>query len=293
MSAPLSSLEETNPNILLRTFAVLYGVASYAVFLATFLYSVGFVGNLSLPATIDRGHISPPLQAIAIDLGLVLFFAVQHSGMARQSFKRWCTRFLPVSIERSTYVLFTSLALFLLFWQWRPVPNRIWTVDDPLMAGAISGLYWIGWTVVLVSTFLTSHFQFFGLSQVFARFFNRKLPAPVLKATLFYKYVRHPLYLGFLLAFWATPTMTAGHLLFALATTGYILAGVQLEERDLIRTFGEEYRSYRQRVGMLIPILGSARKESPEHAVTGPSRPPPWHRREEAAQCASPIDWQL
>ena len=163
MSAPLSSLEETNPNILLRTFAVLYGVASYAVFLATFLYSVGFVGNLSLPATIDRGHISPPLQAIAIDLGLVLFFAVQHSGMARQSFKRWCTRFLPVSIERSTYVLFTSLALFLLFWQWRPVPNRIWTVDDPLMAGAISGLYWIGWTVVLVSTFLTSHFQFFGL----------------------------------------------------------------------------------------------------------------------------------
>ncbi len=216
MSAPLSSLEETNPNILLRTFALLYGVASYAVFLAAFLYLVGFVGNLSLPTTIDRGHISPPLQAIAIDLGLVLFFAVQHSGMARQSFKRWCTRFLPVSIERSTYVLFTSLALFLLYWQWRPIPNKIWTVDDPLMAGAISGLYWIGWVVALVSTFLTSHFELFGLSQVLARFFNRKLPAPVFKATLFYKYVRHPLYLGFLLAFWATPIMTAGHLLFAL-----------------------------------------------------------------------------
>src|SRR5262249_35030094 len=134
MSAPLSSSEEPNPNILLRTFALLYGVASYAFFLAAFLYSVGFVANLSLPTTIDRGHINPPLQAIAIDLTLVLFFGVQHSGMARQSFKRWCARFLPVSIERSTYVLVSSLTLFLLFWQWRPIPNRIWTVDDPLMA---------------------------------------------------------------------------------------------------------------------------------------------------------------
>lgn len=255
MSAPLSSLEEPNPNILLRTFALLYGVASYAVFLVAFLYSVGFLGNLSLPTTIDRGHIGPPLQAIAIDLGLLLLFVVQHSGMARQSFKRWWTRFLPVSIERSTYVLISSLTLFLLFWQWRPIPTRIWTVDDPLMAGAISGLYWIGWAVALVSTFLISHFQFFGLSQVFGRFFNQKLPAPVFKTTLFYKYVRHPLYLGFLLAFWAAPAMTAGHLLFALATTGYIFAAVQLEERDLINTFGDEYRGYRQRVGMLIPIL--------------------------------------
>jgi protein-S-isoprenylcysteine O-methyltransferase Ste14 len=264
MSVPLSSFQKTNPNILLRTLALLYGVASYAVFLAGFLYFVGFLANLSLPTTIDRGHISPPLQAIAIDLGLVLFFAVQHSGMARQSFKRWCTRLLPVSIERSTYVLFSSLALFLLFWQWRPIPNRIWTVDDPLMAGTISSLYWIGWTVVFVSTFLTNHFEFLGLSQVFARFFNRKHPAPIFKTHLFYKYVRHPLYLGLLLAFWATPTMTGGHLLFALATTSYILAGIQFEERDLIRTFGEEYRSYRQRVGMLLPIH---RREFPRQQV--------------------------
>jgi methanethiol S-methyltransferase len=270
MSAPVPPFEKANPNILLRTLALLYGVASYSGFLAAFLYSVGFVANFSLPNTIDRGHISPPLQSIAIDLGLVLFFAVQHSGMARQSFKRWCTQFLPVSVERSTYVLFSSLALFLLFWQWRPILNRIWTVDEPLMAGAISGLYWTGWTLALVSTFLTSqsfltsHFQFSGLSQVFARFFNRKLPAPVFKTTLFYKFVRHPLYLGLLLAFWATPAMTAGHLLFALATTGYILAGIQLEERDLVRMFGEEYRSYRRRVGMLIPLL---RREVPPQGV--------------------------
>ena len=255
MSAPLSSLEETNPNILLRTFAVLYGIASYAVFLGAFLYLVGFIGNLPLPTTIDSGQMSPPLEAVAIDLGLVLFFAVQHSVMARQSFKRWCARFLPVSTERSTYVLFSSLALVLLYWQWRPIPNIIWTVDDPFMAGALFGLSWLGWAVALLSTFLISHFELFGLSQVYARFFNRKLPAPVFKTPLFYKYVRHPLYVGFLLAFWATPTMTAGHLLFALAMTAYILGAVQLEERDLVGMFGEEYRRYRQRVGMLIPIL--------------------------------------
>jgi protein-S-isoprenylcysteine O-methyltransferase Ste14 len=253
MSKPLSSFEETNPNILLRTIALLYGVASYAVFLAVFSYFVGFVGNLPLPTTIDNSRISPLAPSIAIDLALVLLFAVQHSSMARPSFKRWCTRFLPVSIERSTYVLFSSLALLLLFWQWRAIPNRIWAVDDPLFVGMISGLFWIGWALVLVSTFITGHFQFFGLSQVFSQVLNWKLPAPVFKTVHFYKYVRHPLYLGLLLAFWAAPVMTAGHLVFALATTGYILAGIQLEERDLITTFGEEYRRYRQRVGMLIP----------------------------------------
>jgi protein-S-isoprenylcysteine O-methyltransferase Ste14 len=148
------------------------------------------------------------------------------------------------------------LALFLLFWQWRPIQSEIWTVANPLAAGAIMALYWIGWTVALVSTFLISHFEFFGLSQVVARLLNRRLPTPTLKTPLFYRFVRHPLYLGFLLAFWATPTLTAGHLLFALATTGYILFAVRLEERDLIATFGDEYRSYRRKVAMLIPIPG-------------------------------------
>jgi len=252
MSAPHSSV--VHPNILLRAFALVYGIVAYLVFLASFLYSVGFVGNLSLPATIDRGHPSPPIQAIGIDLALLSLFAVQHSAMARLSFKRWWTRFIPVSMERSTYVLLSSLTLLLLFWQWRPIPNTVWSVTDPLAAGAIAAVYWIGWTVALSSTFLTSHLQFFGLSQVFTHFFSETLPAPFLKTTLFYRYVRHPLYFGLLLAFWAAPSMTAGHLLFALATTGYILIGIQLEERDLVGTFGEDYRRYRRQVAMLIPM---------------------------------------
>ncbi len=252
MSAPHSSV--VHPNILLRAFALVFGIVAYLVFLASFLYSVGFVGNLSLPATIDRGHPSPPIQAIGIDLALLSLFAVQHSAMARLSFKRWWTRFIPVSMERSTYVLLSSLTLLLLFWQWRPIPNTVWSVTDPLAAGAIAAVYWIGWTVALSSTFLTSHLQFFGLSQVSTHFFSETLPAPFLKTTLFYRYVRHPLYFGLLLAFWAAPSMTAGHLLFALATTGYILIGIQLEERDLVGTFGEDYRRYRRQVAMLIPM---------------------------------------
>lgn len=254
MSASQSSVNVVHQNILPRSLTLLYGIAAYLVFLAAVLYSVGFVGNLSLPTTIDRGHLSPPIQAIGIDLALLSLFAVQHSVMARPSFKRWWTRFIPVSIERSTYVLLSSLTLLLLFWQWRPIPSTVWSVTDPLAAGVITAVYWIGWAIAFSSTFLAGHFQFFGLSQVFARFFNRKLPASSLKTTLFYRYVRHPLYLGFLLTFWAAPLMTAGHLLFALATTCYILIGIQLEERDLIGTFGEDYRRYRRQVAMLIPI---------------------------------------
>jgi methanethiol S-methyltransferase len=254
MSAPESSVKVACPNIVLRTFALLYGVLAYLVFLPAFLYLIGFVGNLFLPTTIDKGHLSPPIQSIGIDLALLSLFAMQHSVMARPSFKRWWTRFTPVSIERSTYVLLSSLILLLLFWQWRPIPNMVWSVTDPLAAGAIRVLFWIGWIVALSSTFLTNHFQFFGLAQVFARFLKQNLPAPSFKTILFYSYVRHPLYLGLLLAFWGAPLMTAGHLLFALATTGYILIGVHLEERDLIGTFGDDYRRYRRQVAMLIPI---------------------------------------
>jgi methanethiol S-methyltransferase len=174
--------------------------------------------------------------------------------MARQGFKRWWTRFVPPSIERSTFVLFSSLALLLLYWQWRPIPEPIWWVHNPLIATALKAISFFGWGLLFASTFMLSHFELFGLSQVFARLFHKQLPSAEFHTPLLYRLVRHPIYLSFLLAFWATPSMTAGHLLFAIATTGYILIGIQLEERDLIAMFGDQYRSYRERVSMLLPL---------------------------------------
>ena len=249
--------------------ALLYGIAAYLIFLATFLYAIGFVGNLLVPRSIDHGPSAPLSEALLIDTGLLLLFAVQHSVMARPAFKRWWTRFVPVSIERSTYVLLASIVLAILCWQWRPIPDPVWTITNPLAVAAITAVFWLGWAIVFISTFLISHFELFGLSQVVARLRNRKLPPPVFRTPLFYKRVRHPLYLGFLLAFWAAPTMTAGHLLFAAATTGYILIASALEERDLIALFGDEYRRYRAQVGMLIPMPGRKIQETP--AANAPS----------------------
>lgn len=231
-----------------------YGVAVYGFFLATFLYAIAFVGNLPVPRTVDRGPSASLGEALAIDVLLLGLFAVQHSVMARPGFKRWWTQFVPQPVERTTYVLFASLALALLYWQWRPIPELLWSVANPLGAAVLQAVFWLGWALVLFSTFLINHFELFGLRQVYARLRGRTMPAPVFKVPMLYRNVRHPIYLGFLLAFWATPTMTMGHLLFAAATTGYIMIGIFLEERDLVDLFGDQYRRYREQVSMIIPL---------------------------------------
>jgi len=245
-------------------FGVLYGFGAYGLFVVTLLYAIGFVGNFEVSKSIDSGTAGPLVQSILVDTLLLGLFAIQHSVMARQGFKRWWTRIVPASIERSTYVLLASLVLLLLFREWRPIPDPIWTVEDPVAAAVLSMIPWVGWTMLLFSTFLISHFELFGLSQVFARLLGRELPPPAFRAPALYRYVRHPIYLSFLLAFWATPTMTAGHLLFAAAATGYILIAIQLEERDLVHLFGNRYRRYRQQVGMLVPLPGRKLAERPD-----------------------------
>jgi protein-S-isoprenylcysteine O-methyltransferase Ste14 len=237
-----------------RLLALLYGSAAYAVFLATFLYAIAFVAGIGVPKHIDNGVAAPFLVALGIDLALLSLFAVQHSGMARPAFKRWWTRFVPAPIERSTFVLASSLVLILLFWQWRPLPQLIWNVDDGIARAVLYGLSALGWLLVLTGTFLINHFDLFGLRQVW--FYARKRQAidEPFVTRAFYRIVRHPLMLGFLIAFWATPTMSAGHLLFALVTTGYILVAVKfLEERDLVAQYGDTYRDYQRRVPMLLP----------------------------------------
>ncbi len=258
----MTHLTQSNPaaaqaTVLSRAIALLYGVVAYAVFFCTFLYAIGFVEGLLVPKAIDDGAVGLLVPALIVNVLLMSVFAIQHSVMARPGFKRWWTQFVPKSIERSTYVLLASLALVLLFWQWQPIPQVVWQVTDPVAATAIVALSLFGWLLVLFSTFLINHFELFGVHQVVNNLRGHDMPAARFKTPVLYKVVRHPIYLGFIIAFWAAPTMSVGHLLFAAVTTAYIFVGIFLEERDLVALFGDEYRRYRARVGMLIPFRKS------------------------------------
>ncbi|MGZ5925913.1 MAG: methanethiol S-methyltransferase [Rhizomicrobium sp.] len=238
-----------------RAAAFFYGVLAYVMFLGAILYAIGFVENLPvLPKTIDSGVPGPVAASVAMNLILLGIFAVQHSVMARKEFKAWWTQFVPPAIERSTYVLFANLALILLLWQWRPITVPVWTVSNPMLAGALIGISLVGWGIVFLSTFLINHFDLFGLQQVWHNLRQQRIEDPQFRTPLLYKFVRHPLYLGFIIAFWSAPVMTMGHLLFAVATTGYIFIGLLLEERDMVASFGQTYRNYQARVSMILPL---------------------------------------
>jgi protein-S-isoprenylcysteine O-methyltransferase Ste14 len=236
--------------------AFAYGLICYVVFLVSFLYAIGFVGNFLTPTGIDMGSAEPVGRAVPVNVALLSLFAIQHSVMARIGFKRWWTRIVPASIERSTYVLLTSLILLIIFWKWQPIPELVWSISNPTARMFLHGVTAIGWGTVLVSTFLIDHFDLFGLRQVMLRLRGQPYTPLLFRATSLYRHVRHPLLLGFVIAFWSTPDMSWGHLLFAAATTGYMLIGIQLEERDLCEMHGDSYRRYRSRVPMIFPLPG-------------------------------------
>ena len=234
--------------------AFMYGCLAYTVFFITFLYSIGFVGNLVVPKSIDTGSESTFVVSLLINVILLGLFAIQHSVMARPGFKQWWTKFIPEPIERSTYVLISSLLLALLFWLWQPMTGVVWNVENTFGSFVLSGIFWLGWVIVLLSTFMINHFDLFGLRQVYLNMLNKEYISIDFKTPALYKYVRHPIMLGFIIAFWATPEMTIGHLVFAIATSAYIFIGIYFEEKDLMNIHGETYGKYRHQVSMLFPL---------------------------------------
>ena len=237
-----------------KFFSLFYGIVCYLVFLGTFLYAIGFVGNLLVPKTIDSQPEVPLLTAILVDASLLLLFALQHSIMARPAFKRWWTKIIPEHLERSTYVVLASLCLILMVWQWQPVSGIIWSVENETIKNLLLASFLSGWLMVLASTFLINHFDLFGLRQVWLYFTGKPYTQLPFRIPFLYRFVRHPLYLGFMIAFWSAPVMTTAHFLFAVLTTGYILTAIQLEEKDLVGVFGDKYRAYRKWVPMIIPF---------------------------------------
>ncbi len=237
-----------------RVLAFVYGVVSYVIFFVTFLYAIGFVGNFIVPKSIDSGEPISFSQALLINVLLLGLFAIQHSVMARPAFKRWWTRFVPQPVERSTYVLLASLALILLFWQWRPLTDVVWNVENPVGHYILWAFFFLGWVTVLVGTCLINHFDLFGLRQVYLYQRGEEYTNLTFRTPFLYKIVRHPIMLGFIIAFWSTPHMTIGHLMFAIVTTAYIVIAIQLEERDILRMHGTAYEEYRKQVSMLLPI---------------------------------------
>ena len=254
--------------MLKRISYFIYGTLSYVLFLGTFLYALAFVGDLGVPTSLDGPRRGPLGAGLAINVGLLGLFAVQHSVMARPGFKVWWTRIIPKPLERSTYVLFSSLALILMFVLWQPLGGIVWSVENPLGRFALRAMFFFGWGLVLVSTFLINHFDLFGLRQVWLYLLGRPYTTLRFGTPGPYRLIRHPLYAGWLFAFWSTPTMTLAHLLFSVATTAYILIAIQLEERDLVREHGDSYDSYRQKVPMLIPFTRRRQTARPGESVS-------------------------
>lgn len=249
---------------MMKPISILYGLISYAVFFASFLYAIGFSGNLLLPKTIDSGNPSGLAVSLVINLSLLGLFAIQHTIMARPGFKVWWITIIPKQLERSTFVLVASLILLLLFWQWRPMTGTVWNVENSIGAGIIWAIFGLGWVMVLVSTFLINHFDLFGLRQVYLHFQDKDYSDVKFQTTGLYKIVRHPIMLGFIIAFWAAPHMTVGHLLFAIGTTAYIVIGVHFEEHDLKAYLGDEYSTYQGEVPMLCPFRIGKPRNAPK-----------------------------
>jgi protein-S-isoprenylcysteine O-methyltransferase Ste14 len=256
------SSEATSPKAprLARLLTLVYGSAVYTVFFATFCYLIGWSGSFLVPLQIDGPARSSVGTSILVNVSILALFAVQHTIMARGWFKQWWTRFVPWPIERATFVLFTVAILITLVLQWRPLPDVVWQVENQAGVLLLRGLFFAGWGIVLISTFIIDHFDLFGLKQTIYYALGKPYPAPFFKEVSFYRYVRHPLMLGFLIAFWATPVMSQGHLLFAVVTTAYVLVAIQIEERELLSIHGEDYQQYRRRVSMLLPLRGRSRE---------------------------------